>query len=127
MTSRRCDWATGAPAELAATADPEWVTWSRTGKWDGIPGGEGDAVFRSRVAAAIEAIALAHLGQTVAVVAHGGVINAYLSDALGIERSLWLTVENTSISFVRVTPYGHYVVVAGDCQHLYDPVLGPAG
>jgi hypothetical protein len=36
-------------------------------------------------------------------------------------------VENTSISLVRVTPYGHHVVVAGDCHHLYDPVLGPAG
>ncbi len=121
------DWGGGEFRRRAATADPEWVTWSRTGKWDGIPGGEGDAVFRSRVAAAIEAIALAHLGQTVAVVAHGGVINAYLADALGIERSLWLTVENTSISLVRVTPYGHHVVVAGDCHHVYDPVLGPAG
>jgi probable phosphoglycerate mutase len=84
-------------------------------------------VFRSRVSAAIEAIAVAHPGQTAAVVVHGGVINAYLSDVLGIDHSLWLTVENTSITFVRVNGGGHHVIVAGDCHHLYDPLLGPAG
>lgn len=61
-----------------------------------------------------------------AVVAHGGSINAYLAHTLGIERSLWLTVENTSITVVRVGAGRHDVVVAGDCHHLYDPVLGQA-
>ncbi len=121
------DWGGGEFRRRAATGDPEWLAWSRTRRWDGIPGGEGDAVFRSRVSAAIEAIVLGHAGQTVAVVVHGGVINAYLSDVFGIDHSLWLTVENTSITLVRVTAEGHHVVVAGDCHHLYDPVLGPAG
>ena len=39
--------------------------------------------------------------------------------------SLWLTVENTSITVVWVDEVGHHVVVANDCHHLYDPVLGP--
>jgi probable phosphoglycerate mutase len=120
------DWGAGEFRRRAAVADPEWLAWSRTGRWDGIPGGEGDTVFRSRVSAAIEVIAGEHPGQTVAVVVHGGVINAYLADVLGIERSLWLTVENTSVSVVRVSEHGHHVVVAGDCHHLFDPVLGPA-
>ena len=44
---------------------------------------------------------------------------------LGLPVSLWLTVENTSITVVRVDEVGHHVVVANDCHHLYDPVLGP--
>ncbi len=35
--------------------------------------------------AAVEEIVAAHSGQVVAVVCHGGVINAYLSHVLGIE------------------------------------------
>ena len=109
----------------AAVRDPEWVEWSRTRRWDGIPGGEGDDALRRRVVAAVERLTERHRGQTIAVVAHGGVINAYLADVLGLPVSLWLTVENTSITVVRVDELGHHVVVANDCHHLYDPVLGP--
>ena len=42
--------------------------------------------------------------------------------------TLWLTVENTSITLVlagaRGADTGVHVVVAGDCHHLHDPVLG---
>ena len=45
-----------------------------------------------------------------------------------MHHSLWLTVENTSITVVRIAAGGsevaHFVVVANDCHHLYDPVLG---
>ena len=119
------DWGQGEFRRRAAVRDPEWLEWSRTRRWDGIPGGEGDDALRRRVVAAIERLTERHRGQTVAVVAHGGVINAYLADVLGLPVSLWLTVENTSITVVRVDEVGHHVVVANDCHHLYDPVLGP--
>ncbi len=117
------EWGHGEFRRRAATRDPEWVEWSRTGRWDGIPGGEGDDAFRSRVSKVIDTLAAHHQGQTIAVVAHGGSINAYLAHLLGIHRSLVLTVENTSLTVVRVGASGPTIVTANDCHHLYDPVL----
>jgi len=119
------DWGAGEFRRRAAVRDPEWVAWAVTRRWDGIPGGEGDAALRGRVVAAVHRLVERHRDQTIAVVAHGGVINAYLAEVLGVRPSLWLTVENTSITVVRVDETGHHVVVANDCHHLYDPVLGP--
>jgi 2,3-bisphosphoglycerate-dependent phosphoglycerate mutase len=118
------EWSRGEFRRLAAVRDPAWVAWSQTGRWDGIPGAEGDAVFRARVVAAIERAAAGHEGGRIAIVCHGGVIGAYLAAVLGNPRSLWLSVENTSISLVRFADGARHVVVAGDCHHLYDPVLG---
>ncbi len=120
------DWSNGEFRRRAAARDPEWVAWSLTGRWDGIPGGEGDDLFRARLAAVVEALAARHGGQTIAVVCHGGVIGAYLAHVFGIHRSNWMTVENTSISTLRLGPGGPVVVTANDCHHLYDPVIGPA-
>jgi probable phosphoglycerate mutase len=117
------DWAAGEFRRRAMVGDPEWVAWRRTRRWDGIPGAEGDLAFRTRVTAAVDEIARRHTGQTTAIVVHGGVINAYIAQVLEIPHSLWLTVENTSITKVLVGDGEHHVVVAGDCHHLYDPVL----
>jgi hypothetical protein len=47
---------------------------------------------------------------------------------LGIERTMWMSVENTSITLVRMNRVtGPTVVSANDCHHLYDPVLGASG
>ena len=119
------DWSDGEFRRRAASGDAEFVAWAATGRWDGIPGGEGDDSLRSRVTAVIDALAADHRGQTVAVVCHGGVIGAYLANALGIRRSLWLAVENTSISVVHLGPAGTFVLTANDCHHLYDPAFGP--
>jgi 2,3-bisphosphoglycerate-dependent phosphoglycerate mutase len=112
------DWSHGEFRRRAALQDPEWVAWSRTGAWDGIPGGEGDAAFRQRTTAAVRRIAADHVGQTVAVVAHGGTIGAVVAELLGISKSLWLTVDNTSVTQLRIGPHGVTVVVANDTRHL---------
>ena len=117
------EWSNGEFRRRAATADPEWVTWSRTGRWDGIPGGEGDDAFRTRVTGVIDQLVPQHRGQCIAVVAHGGSINAYVAQLLGVHRSLLFTVENTSITAVRVGPHGATLVTVNDCHHLYDPVM----
>ncbi|MEI8239353.1 MAG: histidine phosphatase family protein, partial [Actinomycetota bacterium] len=116
------DWSNGEFRRLAAEADPEWVAWSRTGRWDGIPGAETDDEFRGRVAGVVDALALQHRGQSIAIVAHGGSIGAYMANLFGIHRSLWLSVENTSITQVRIGPHGSMVITANDCHHLYDPL-----
>jgi probable phosphoglycerate mutase len=117
------DWGNGEFRRRAAVADPEWVAWSRTGRWDGIPGGEGDERFRQRVAGVIEGLVAGHGGECIAVVAHGGSINAYVAHLLGVHRSLVFTVENTSITVVRIGAHGPTLVTVNDCHHLYDPVL----
>jgi probable phosphoglycerate mutase len=118
------DWGHGEFRRRAAARDPEWVAWSHTGRWDGIPGGEGDHAFRTRVAGVVEHLAAQHRGQSIAVVCHGGTINAFLAHVLGIHRTMVLTVENTSITTVRIGGHGPTVVTANDCHHLYDPVIG---
>ena len=118
------DWGHGEFRRRASVKDPEWVAWNRTGRWDGIPGCEGDDAFRSRVAGVIDGVATHHAGQTIAVVSHGGTINAYLAHLLGIHRSMVFTIENTSITTARIGPHGPTVLASNDCQHLYDAVLG---
>jgi broad specificity phosphatase PhoE len=72
----------------------------------------------------VDRLADAHRGGTIAVVAHAGSINAYVADVLGIHRSLVCSIENTSITVVRVGDHGPTLVTANDCHHLYDTVLG---
>lgn len=113
------DWSNGEFRRRAATADPEYVKWSETGRWDGIPNAEGDQVFRSRVSDRINSLAAQHNGGCIAVVCHGGVINAYLANMLGTHRTLWMMVENTSITTVKVSATPS-VLTLNDCHHLYD-------
>ena len=57
--------------------------------------------FRATVVDAIDGIVAAHPGDTVAVVAHAGVINAYLGAHLGIEdRLIWSTLDYASVTRV---------------------------
>jgi broad specificity phosphatase PhoE len=76
----------------------------------------------------VDEIAETHPGGAVVVVAHGGVINAYLADLLELHRSFFITVENTSVTLVRARPgssagESRVVVTVNDCHHLYDPIL----
>jgi len=119
------EWGNGEFRRRAAALDPEWVAWSRIGRWDGIPGCEGDDALRVRVAAVISELAQQHRGQRIAVVAHGGAIGAYVSSLFDVHRSLWMAVENTSITVVRLSDVdGAHVTIVNDCHHLYDPVTG---
>jgi len=68
-----------------------------------IPGEEGADAFQRRVVAAMDEIVKAHDGdQTVAVVAHGGTLSAYLADVLELDfrkRQPWVFA-NASLSMV---------------------------
>ncbi len=120
------DWSNGEFRRRAAIADPEWVAWSLTGRWDGIPGAESDDALRQRFAVVVESLAGRHRGERIAVVAHGGAIAAYVSHLLGVHRTMWFPVENTSVTLVRLDATGRpTVVTVNDCHHLYDPLVGP--
>jgi probable phosphoglycerate mutase len=68
-----------------------------------IPGEEGPEAFQQRVVAAMDEIVKAHDGdQTVAIVAHGGTLSAYLADLLELnfrKRQPWVFA-NASLSMV---------------------------
>lgn len=67
--------------ELRATNDPRWQAMV-DGTWDA---GEGALEFRSRTIAAVERIVGEHRSGRVAIVCHGGVINAFCASVLGLE------------------------------------------
>jgi broad specificity phosphatase PhoE len=113
------DWGNGEFRRRAATSDPEYVEWAKTSRWDGIPNAEGDQNFRTRVSNRINSLAALHEGGCIAVVCHGGVINAYVAELLGTQRSLWMMVENTSITTVKLSATPS-VLTLNDCNHLYD-------
>lgn len=116
------DWSHGEFRRRAAAGDPEYVKWVATSRWDGIPNAEGDDNFRSRVSTRINSLAAQHDGGCIAVVCHGGVINAYVADMLGTHRSLWMMVENTSITTIKLSSTPS-VLTLNDCHHLYDLLL----
>jgi probable phosphoglycerate mutase len=130
------EWEGGEFRRRAAAGDPEFLAWAATGRWDGIPGGEGDDALRARVRSTVTSIAAAHESGVVAVVCHGGVINAFLADLFGSHRSFCATIDNTSVTLVRfgTAITGDWddggprptVVTVNDCAHLYDAVIGGA-
>jgi probable phosphoglycerate mutase len=75
--------------ELKAAGDP---------RWNEIP--ETPEEFRHHVIAAVDRIVDAHRSQRVAVVCHGGVVNAYAAHVLGLAETLFFLPAYTSISRV---------------------------
>jgi probable phosphoglycerate mutase len=90
--------------ELKAEDDPRWHEmvageWSSDGTVD-------PAAFAAGVIAGVERIIAAHSGQTVAIVAHGGVVNVYLAHILGTTRPMFFEPAYTSISRVLAARSG---------------------
>ena len=66
------------------------------GSFDGLPGAEPRAQFRKRVREAIDDLAGAHGGQRIALFVHGGVINVYAAETLGLERDFFMPIANAA-------------------------------
>ena len=89
-----------------------------TGNWDTIPGSEPSKEFRKRVVTALDEIANRHIGERVLVFAHGGVVNAYAAEVLGLEREFFYPAANTAISVVRVAGSQRVLFTLNDLAHL---------
>jgi len=89
-----------------------------TGMWDSIPGSEGSAALRARATEAVNRLAAGYAGQRVAMVSHGGAINAYIADMLGVRRDYFFPCANTSISVVRVKGARRLLLGLNDVAHL---------
>jgi probable phosphoglycerate mutase len=102
------------PVEWAAhlARDPDWV----------IPGGESIAQLRDRVRAALAELARRHAGSQIAVVAHGGVLDAVYRLATGIPWQAQRThaLPNAGINRLeaRAEPFALEVLDWADVSHL---------
>jgi broad specificity phosphatase PhoE len=89
------------------------------GHWDGLTRGETSSDFRKRVVRAIDQIASRHIGQRVLVFCHGGVINAYIAEVVGLEKDFFFPTINTSISVVRTNTSARILYTLNDAAHLF--------
>jgi len=109
--------------ELKATQDPRFVAMAL----DRLADLAVDPVtFQAGVVAAMERVIAANPGQTVAVVCHGGVINAYTAHVAGTSRLLWFETAYTSISRMAASRGGHRsIVTLNETPHLRGTGLLP--
>jgi len=77
---RHADWYVPVE-ELKAANDPRWKQLLEGNLFDDIAPAE----FQGRVVTTIERLIDAHAGAKIAVVCHGGVINAYVAHILGLD------------------------------------------
>lgn len=102
--------------ELKATGDPRYEAMMR-GEHDGEVGPE---VFREVVVAAVEGIVAANPGRRVAVVCHGGVINAWATHVLGMAEVMFFEPTYASVSRFACSSAGHRTLVSlNEVGHLH--------
>ena len=94
--------------ELKAAGDP---------RWSEIP--EQPEHFRAVVVEAVERIVGSHPGERVAIVCHGGVINAYAAHVLGLDDPLFFLPTYTSINRVFAASTGQRSIASlNEAAHL---------
>jgi probable phosphoglycerate mutase len=91
--------------ELKQEKDERWDDLVE-GRW-GVDGEVDPATFKAVVVEAVERVIKAHPGQTVAIVCHGGVINAYFAHLLKLDFPMFFEPAYTSISRVLASSGGH--------------------
>lgn len=96
------------------------------GKWSLIPGSEESAAFRTRVVAAVHEIAARHAGERIVLFTHGGFINAYFAEVLGLERDFFFPIQNTSVSVARWLNDNVSLVSLNETAHLRQVGLEPS-
>jgi broad specificity phosphatase PhoE len=91
--------------------------------WRHAPGGETLEELRARVGPTIEGIIARHADGNLVVVAHGGVINAYVGGVLGVEHAMFFLPENTSVNSIEIRGDERRVRFLNDDRHLALPGL----
>ena len=115
----------GLPFEEIVSSDTELVRLvvNQQPIWHRSPGGETMPEFRVRVVTAIEGILGNHPEGDVVIVAHGGVINAYCGEVVGLPNEMFFLPENTSINSIVLEGERRIVRFLNDVAHLTDPKL----
>jgi 2,3-bisphosphoglycerate-dependent phosphoglycerate mutase len=96
--------------ELKATKDERFLDLL-AGRW-GEDAEVDPATFQKVVVTAVERVIEAHPSQRVAVVCHGGVLNAYLAHVLGIGATLFFEPHYTGVSRVLAARSGERSILS---------------
>lgn len=88
------------------------------GRWNAIPGSETTEHLRARITGAVGHIHQRHPGERVAIFSHGGAINAFFADLLGLDRDYFFPAANTSVSVARVQGQRRLLMALNDISHL---------
>ena len=124
-TSARCSSASGRTAGSgAALLTATLTTWPspRLDVGSSIPGAETDDELRARIVAALARSPPLHPSGSVAVVCHGGLINAWLAQQTGSYRSMVASIDNTSVTQLRTDGERWLLLGVNDRHHLGDPL-----
>ncbi|QUJ78275.1 histidine phosphatase family protein [Sulfitobacter albidus] len=112
------DWDGGEYRFRAAENDPAFLRARAEGEWGHIPGAETTAQLQTRVRRGLMRVAGAHPDRLVAVVVHGGVVDAAMCVATGARPLSFAGAANGSIS--RLVIDGERMIARGfnDVGHL---------
>jgi probable phosphoglycerate mutase len=115
-------------AEIEERHPEDALRWRRRDPEFAVGGGETLLAFQARCVGAVLALAEAHAAQTVAIVAHGGVLDAMYRAAMriGVQAPRTWELGNASINRLLWTPQGLAVTGWNDRTHLV-AVEGGAG
>jgi len=109
--------------ELRAENDPRWQQMV-AGDW-GADGLHDPDAWVAGVVEAVERVVAAHPGEVAAIVAHGGVVNAYLAGVLGTSTLMFFEPAYTSISRVLAARSGQRQVRSVNETAHVRGLLGP--
>lgn len=120
-----CEFDRGAnsyiPLEELHADDPRLAQLLIDWDWTSSEIQEELTAFTSGVISTLDTIAADHPSQRVAVACHGGVINAYLGEVLGMGPSLFFRPDYTSVSRVEVSQGGQRTLVSvNETPHLLE-------
>lgn len=106
--------------EIAARWPEQSARWRRRDPGFGPEGGEALPDFYSRCVGAVMRLAEGHAGQTVAMVAHGGVLDCLYRAAarVGLQEARTWQLGNASINRLLYSAQGLTLVGWGDVAHL---------
>jgi len=108
--------------EIARRWPEQSLRWRRRDPDFAAEGGESLSRFYARCTGAVRELAQAHPGQTIAIVAHGGVMDCLyrLAARLELHAARSWTLGNASINRLIYSPEGFGLVGWNDDQHLQD-------
>jgi probable phosphoglycerate mutase len=115
-------------AEIQAGWPEEHRRWRDRDPTYGPEGGEVLADFYARIVTSVVGLCEAHAGGTIALVAHGGVIDCLYRAAARVDLQAARTwaLANASINRLLHSPEGLVLVGWGDTMHLEDRALDEA-
>ena len=123
------EWEGLTTEQIAERYPTAWASWVEEPDWDVVPGGEGQAAFDRRVAAAMEDILRLHQHGDVLVVTHGGVIQVALHRIVGKpSRGLFpFKIQNASITLIERRDGRSIIGGVNDIAHLEAAVVTEVG